>query len=218
MNNWVSFVGIYIGIHLMFFWVFKYYQCANYLKANGNKIIEHKHKEFARVDMNHWTILKCSPYLFSYLPRVVFGLSIAAIGAIFARLAMIGVDDVRTSKALGVRFVRKYFKLCMLIGITNGYGYTKFNCQKISVDYSNFLGPDWEPEWSGTSTIVSNHNSFVDAWFLLWKYQPCLTLAASIKKLPFVGPLLQAIGAIFVYRKNDFSCKANPQEGKPGNS
>ena len=202
MNNWVNFVGIYIGIHLMFFFVFKYYQCADYLKANGNKVIEHKHKEFARVDMDRWTILKCSPYLFTYLPRVVFGLSIAVIGAIIAQLAMIGVDDVRTSEALGVKLVRKYIRFCSFIGMANGYGYTKFNCQNISVDYSNFLGPDWEPEWTGASTIVSNHNSFNDVMFFIWKYQPCLTLAASIKKLPFVGPMVEAIGTIFVYRKN----------------
>ena len=97
MNNWVSFVGIYIGIHLMFFFVFKYYQCADYLKANGNKVIEHKHKEFARVDMNRWTVLKCSPYLFTYLPRVVFGTIMAAIGTIIATIALIGVEDAGTS-------------------------------------------------------------------------------------------------------------------------
>ena len=50
--NLFNFVGIYIGLHLIFFFVFKYYQCAYYLKASGNKIIEHKHKEFARIDMD----------------------------------------------------------------------------------------------------------------------------------------------------------------------
>ena len=29
-------------------------------------------------------------------------------------------------------------------------------------DYSKWLGPDWKPEWSGASTIVSNHVSWLD--------------------------------------------------------
>jgi hypothetical protein len=34
-------------------------------------------------------------------------------------------------------------------------------------------------------------------------------MSATIKKLPFVGPMLEAIGTIFVYRKNDTTCKAS---------
>ena len=29
-------------------------------------------------------------------------------------------------------------------------------------DYTKWLGPDWKPEWTGASTIVSNHVSWME--------------------------------------------------------
>jgi hypothetical protein len=49
---------------------------------------------------------------------------------------MIGVEDPRNSEAFRIIIVRRYFKFCMLVGVTNGFGYTKFNCQNKKVDYS----------------------------------------------------------------------------------
>ena len=170
--NLFEFVSFYIGSHLVLFLIFKYYHCAIYLKTNANNaLIKTKHKEFAREDMDQWTILKCFPYMLSYLPRFIIGWCIAALGAVMARIALIGVDDVKNSNALRVRLMRKYLNFCLFIAITSGYGYTKFNCVfEVGADYSDYLGPDWEPEWSGASTIVANHASYVDSFFIMWKY------------------------------------------------
>ena len=42
-----------------------------------------------------------------------------------------------------------------------GGGMYNYKYEKVKVDYSKYLGPDWKPEYEGTSTIVCNHSSWM---------------------------------------------------------
>lgn len=33
--------------------------------------------------------------------------------------------------------------------------------ERPKVDYSKYLGPDWKPTYTGTSTFISNHQSWI---------------------------------------------------------
>lgn len=34
--------------------------------------------------------------------------------------------------------------------------------EKPDIDYKKWLGPDWKPKYSGASTLVFNHTSWID--------------------------------------------------------
>ena len=42
-------------------------------------------------------------------------------------------------------------------------GLVKINVERPKIDYSYYLGPDWEPTYEGESTLVNNHSS----WFVI---------------------------------------------------
>jgi len=57
------------------------------------------------------------------------------------------------------------------------------------MDYSEYLGPDWEMTYEGYGTVISNHQSYVD--ILAHKYwrMPCHVAKEGTKKIPFVGKI-----------------------------
>ena len=67
-------------------------------------------------------------------------------------------------------------------------------------DYSKWLGPDWKPDWSNPSTIVSNHVSWFDIIVALVYFCPSFVSKNSVKKYPGVGRIAIAIECVFFDR------------------
>ena len=77
-------------------------------------------------------------------------------------------------------------------------GYTRWTCEDKEVDYSEFLGPEWEPKYSGAASIIPNHVTFFDPAFITFQYFPCLTSRAGFGTMPLVGSILKSLSTIYV--------------------
>ena len=70
-----------------------------------------------------------------------------------------------------------------------------------NVDYKEYLGPDWKPEWEGASTIVSNHSTWLDGIFATYQYCCRMTIQAKVvNKYPFATRIANTMGAIAIQR------------------
>lgn len=67
-------------------------------------------------------------------------------------------------------------------------------------DYKKWLGPDWKPQWTGASTIVSNHVSWMDIMVSMAYFKPSFVSKKSIRDIPVVGKLTAAFDTIYVDR------------------
>jgi len=75
--------------------------------------------------------------------------------------------------------------------------------QKLDCDYSEYLGPNYKDDEKlsqYTSTIVSNHVSWLDAPLLLRHFSPSLTPTAGLKDAPVLGTILSCINCVFIPR------------------
>ena len=82
-------------------------------------------------------------------------------------------------------------------------GYTRFTTERVEVDYSEYLGEkgkDWNVEWSGASTLISNHISWFDVAFAIVYYFPVIASRETIRTTPFIGSVFRAMNAIFIKR------------------
>ena len=138
------------------------------MRIKDNVVFKRKQKEFCRDDMDKWHILYCLPFYLSYLPRIVIGFLVACFGVFISTISLIGIKDVRNSKSKRVDFVRKFIYFLMKLCLQFEYGFSRSTTQRVQVDYSKFLGPNNEMEFEGASTIVSNHASWIDSFFLLF--------------------------------------------------
>lgn len=69
------------------------------------------------------------------------------------------------------------------------------------VDYSQYLGPDYDKEGEKRpSTIVCNHCSWIDAHTLYIWYQISFVLDAGFRGAPIMGQLASMMGSIYVPR------------------
>lgn len=48
-------------------------------------------------------------------------------------------------------------------------------------DYTKWLGPDWKPQWTGASTIVSNHVSWLDGAISVALFMPSVVSKKSVQ-------------------------------------
>lgn len=77
-------------------------------------------------------------------------------------------------------------------------GYTRWRCDDKMVDYSEYLGPDWEPKFTGAASIIPNHVTFFDPAFITFQYFPCLTSRDGFRTMPLVGSILKSLSTIYV--------------------
>lgn len=70
------------------------------------------------------------------------------------------------------------------------------------VNYSEYLGPDWKPSFENPSTVISNHQCFMDIICHMYRQPPSHVSKAGVFKLPFVGYLADVFGCLFIDRGN----------------
>lgn len=72
---------------------------------------------------------------------------------------------------------------------------------KVDVDYSQYLGPDWEKKYNGASTLVSNHSHYFDIILKLAYLEPASFIAKrGVKDYFFVGELATRMKTMFIQR------------------
>jgi 1-acyl-sn-glycerol-3-phosphate acyltransferase len=72
---------------------------------------------------------------------------------------------------------------------------------RAAVDYRPFLGPDWEPEYTGASTIVANHSGYLDIVIITILKFPSFTPKTGIKSWPFIGQVCDLVfNSLFINR------------------
>lgn len=74
--------------------------------------------------------------------------------------------------------------------------------QKIPYNYSKYLGPDWKLTYDKPGTIISNHQCWLDIMIHMYRQPPCHVSKASVKKVPFIGHIADAVGCLFLEREN----------------
>lgn len=71
------------------------------------------------------------------------------------------------------------------------------------VDYSYYLGPEYKRKMKKikrTSTIVSNHVSWLDPVVLLYNIRPAFAPSEEFRRVPLIGTLCEVIDSIFIPR------------------
>lgn len=78
-----------------------------------------------------------------------------------------------------------------------GFGILFPEVEKVSCDYSKYLGKGYEkPE--RFNTIVSNHQSYFDIFYLLQYCFPSFVSKAEISKIPLFGYFTTALRGIYL--------------------
>ena len=74
--------------------------------------------------------------------------------------------------------------------------------QRPQIDYKKYLGPEWKgPRYDRSSTVVSNHQSWIDIGIVTYLKFPSFTPKASIKKWPVIGEICDLVyNALFIDR------------------
>jgi len=79
------------------------------------------------------------------------------------------------------------------------------------VDYSYYLGPDYKSKMKKikrTSTIVSNHVSWLDPVVLIKNVRPAFAPSEEFSRVPLVGTLASVIDSIYIPRGGSPESKA----------
>jgi 1-acyl-sn-glycerol-3-phosphate acyltransferase len=93
------------------------------------------------------------------------------------------------------------FICCRLHAFIGGLYWAKYDYVSTEEgDYTKWLGPDWKPEWTGASTIVSNHVCWMDIVVSLAYFKASFVSKKSVRDMPGIGKIASAIDCLFLDR------------------
>mmetsp|Transcript_18967 Transcript_18967/g.76127 ORF Transcript_18967/g.76127 Transcript_18967/m.76127 type:complete len:273 (+) Transcript_18967:343-1161(+) len=100
------------------------------------------------------------------------------------------------------KFVEKVSKLCgkIVMIVMGGWNVE----EHLAVDPPEVSAP-------GTYVIVSNHVSFMDISYHVWRNAPAFIAKAEVSRIPIIGPLARAFQTIFVDRESGTTQSASMQ-------
>lgn len=161
-------------------------------KTRGpRKVVEErdsKYPAFRRTDVQYWTrarLYRAAPYIF---PRIIISIILPIIYVLIVKITLIGnkrgepnpVWKTKIFKYTAIWFSRAAGMVAA--------GLFKITHERVKVDYSKYLGPDWQPTYTGASTYVSNHSCWLDILICnITKDFPIYTAKTGIKNWPLVG-------------------------------
>ena len=163
-----------------------------------------------RRDLHNIHIIWSFPYYITFLPRILICWTLVFTMAFTATVMSIGVKDFKTFSG-----PRRWFMKLVLQHLSKGIGTAlgfQFKHQRAThADYSEYLGPDWKPEWDRPVTLVSNHVSFLDICFIIyWKF-PVFVAAVRARNIPGVGAVTDALDTIYFERLGDNAKESRKQ-------
>jgi hypothetical protein len=170
------------------------------IKAQNNMDMRRKFAPFIRKDL-HMLDPTQSLWWLTAWPRFIFYFSWAAftfsiLSTLYAGKSMETLDEKSRKRADWILQTN----IRVLIFINGGYCWSDEKEQ--FVDYSKWLGPEWKPSYdtSKAPTLVVNHTSWIDVYWMIHKYMPSFTAKSSTKNVPMVGKVADYLGTIYVDR------------------
>lgn len=193
------YILIFIVLNLCTFLIVKYIFCRDLLKSMNDKEIKKEFWPFYRDELDRVSIIWSLPYYIFFWPRFLVGWFIVIICSFIISLLLIGVKDPQNLDPWRAWIVEKFARGMSKIGMAI-IGYPIIKSKRVSVEYTKYLGPDWNPEWKGASTLISKHSAWYDGIVAIYLYYPALTVLSTLKWYPFAGKLLMAINTVFIER------------------
>jgi len=157
-------ITIYTVVHLLTYIFFIKFLSKAHVKNNNNPKLA-KYKPFARSDVLNWNIVTLAPFWITFWPRFVLYVLNTLFLSTYVVICMTGVDvkDPQLGPIRKAMLGTAMFICCRLHALIGGLYWVTFDYVSTEEgDYRKWLGPDWKPEWTGASTIVSNHVCWMD--------------------------------------------------------
>lgn len=203
---------MYVVVNVFTFLIVKHWGIRDQIRGKNSKQVEEKYKAFWRGDLDNLHVGWCLPFYCLFWPRFFLMLATVALAGTASEMLVNEDTTERTAEASkttekGQRSVklsvvkRLIQNACFHCFYTGGY--TRYTTEQVEVDFSEYLGEkdkDWKVEWSGASTLISNHISWFDVAFAIFYYFPVLTSRETIRSTPFIGSVFRAMNAIFIAR------------------
>jgi len=194
----------YIVANIVIFLVAKYWGLSDIRRGNKDPKVQQHYWAFTRDDISKLHVIWCLPFYATFLPRAIITALMIMMAGMTGDLLITDKNDAKFTTQKGLRNCRHSFiKLAIQIACKTIYfmaGYTRTETTFADIDYSEYLGPDWKKEYSGGSTLISNHVSWLDTCFAIVYYFPTIVARESLQKTPFIGSVLRAMATIFLVR------------------
>ena len=176
------------------------------MKPDKERDIE-RFAPWVRLDYDEWNPFLVPFTHFFFLPRYCGLLTILVMAVTLTQIICMGshVDRLGpTQKWLLVQMVCVF-----IVPFYMFFGYYSVTRNRPEVDYSKWLGPDWEPSYDGASILISNHTGFNEILntFLFIRPMPGFIAKHGVKQVPSIGPLATSVGSVFMDRRNPESRK-----------
>eukprot|EP00356_Strombidium_inclinatum_P008205 CAMPEP_0170491306 /NCGR_PEP_ID=MMETSP0208-20121228/10760_1 /TAXON_ID=197538 /ORGANISM="Strombidium inclinatum, Strain S3" /LENGTH=326 /DNA_ID=CAMNT_0010766859 /DNA_START=84 /DNA_END=1064 /DNA_ORIENTATION=+ len=162
---------------------------------------DQKHPEFRRHDLDKLT--RKSLYWMAPLivPRWIIGWGAFMVFFGFIMLISLFVPADQPYSGWSKKLVSKLSSFT-ITSFVSMKGPGSVNVKTMKVDYSKYLGPDWEMDFDSPGTVVSNHVSWGDIIFHMIRQPPAFIGKASIKDIPFAGSIFKKCGCMFFDRSS----------------
>ena len=169
---------------------------------NVNEERDGKYPSFRRTDVKKWSrlILYLSAPLVPWriLACVLLMVSLLLASKILFVLNK-GQPQLSPSKQKFLKYFTQYVSRFTIFFAPGIYW---LNIVRPKVDYSKYLGPEWKgPRYDRCSTVVSNHQSWIDIGLVTYLKFPSFTPKAGIKKWPVIGEICDLVfNSLFIDR------------------
>ena len=152
---------------------------AKYIPARDDK-----YREFARTDYDKWSYVNAVWTNFFWLPRFLFGQFVFCFAALLFNIVCIGEDPYN---------LRGWKKTFIEVWSTT-FIHLVYPCAgifarrvRVDIDYSKYLGKDYEKTYDGAGIHVVNHVSAIDPVMIYAKMTPRVGFLAKKEALNIPG-------------------------------
>ena len=159
---------------------------------------------YARTDAKHMAKWRHTLFILTggYIPRIIIGFPWFASCTIPAVISLLGHDRSKPLTGLRLAIIKQVniFYSWSLVVLFGGYRMRREVRQ--NVDYSYYLGPNYKSQTGPKqiSTIVMNHQSWIDDLIAVVYYYPAFLIKAEAKKAPCVEMILEGLRVMYVDR------------------
>ena len=190
-------------VHVLTFIFYKYYFLVTLIKSQKDPEFCKKYAPFIRNDLDNLNIVTAFPFYILFWPRVILTWGWMMIVVAISLTAMIGVKDYTKVSGWRLKIFEVFGKSCSRLNLMlAGYWWVDFD-KDTTIDYSEYLGPDWKAEWDGAPTYISNHTSWLDIMYMVTHLFPGFVAKSAVKDTPLVGHLATILGSVYINRVGD---------------
>lgn len=131
------------------------------IKTEKDREMAEKFPAFRRNDLhkvNRLILYLLAPLVFA---RFFIGWGSVALLWVWVKLVAMGHNPMTPMPPWRRKLIRIATTACARVVLLMMSG-LRVNEPKLEVDYSEYLGPDWQPSYENPGTVISNHQCFMD--------------------------------------------------------